>query len=166
DAKPFRFVYGTRDPAATATLRARALALAVHAFGGDSSQVVADRDAVAALIGRGPVFLLGGPDENEWTRGLASPLPVRFEANGFRWQGTLYDQPLDAIHLSWPNPLAPKRFLLLSAANTRAALGQRADLVLSEDDYRIVRDGQVVRSGRFAQAPGAPWRYDPRRDRD
>src|SRR5690242_12474758 len=71
DAPPFRFVYGTRAPAAAATLRARALLLARRAFGGDSSQVVGDRDAPESLLAAGPVFLLGGPDENEWTRRLA-----------------------------------------------------------------------------------------------
>ena len=166
DARPFRFVYGTRDPAATATLRARALALAVRAFGGDSTQVMADRDADDAVLAAGPVYLLGGPDENACTRRLAAALPVRFEAHGFRWQGQLYDRPGDAIHLSWPNPLAPNRFLLLSAANSPAALGGGATLALSDDDWRIVRDGLLVRSGRFTQDPAHPWGYDPRRDRD
>jgi len=166
DAKPFRFVYGTRDPAATPVLRARALALAVRAFGGDSSQVTADRDVDEKALAAGPVFLLGGPDENEWTRRLAPALPVRFEAKSFRWQGKLYDRPGDAIHLSWPNPLAPKRFLLLSAANSPGALANRAGLMLLDEDWRIVRDGVLARSGRFAQDGAQPWRYDPARDRD
>ena len=166
DARPFRLVYGTRDPAATAALRARALALAVRAFGGDSTLVVADRDARDTLFAAGPVYLLGGPDENEWTRRLAPALPVRFEAQGFRWQGQLYGRPRDVIHLSWPNPLAPSRFLLLSAGNSPAALAGAQDLALSDDDWRIYRDGALVRSGRFAQDPSRPWSYDPRRDRD
>jgi len=164
-ARPFRFVYGTRDPAFTATLRARAMALAVRSFGGDSTQVVADRDANDTLIAAGPVYLLGGPDENEVTRRLAPALPVRFEAkNSFRWQGQLYDGARDAIHLSWPNPLAPNRFLLLSAGNSPAALA--GGFALSDDDWRILRDGVLVRSGRFAQDSGHPWTYDARRDRD
>ena len=166
DARPFRFVYGTRDPAFTATLRARATTLAVRAFGGDSTQVVADRDASDTLIAAGPVFLVGGPDENEWTRRLAAALPVRFEKQGFRWQGQLYDRPRDSIHLSWPNPLAPNRFLLLSAGNSPEALGAGSSFVLSDDDWRILRDGVLVRSGRFAQDAAHPWTYDPRRDRD
>ena len=165
-ARAFRFVYGTRDPAATALLRARAIALAVRAFGGDSTQVVADRDAADTLIAAGPVYLIGGPDENEWTRKLATALPVRFEANAFRWQGQLYDRPRDVIHLSWPNPLAPNRFLLLSAANSPGALAEGSNFALSDDDWRILRDGVLVRSGRFAQDGAKPWTYDPRRDRD
>lgn len=166
DAPPFRFVYGTRDPAATATLRARALSLAQRAFGGDSSQVVADRDMSAAAFAAGPVFLVGNARENDWTRRVAAALPVQFEAAGFRWQGRLYDQPLDAIQLAWPNPLAPKRFLLLLAGNSPAALARRGGFPWGEDDWRIVRGGDVLRTGSFAQDGGRPWRYDAARDRD
>src|SRR5262245_30482999 len=63
-APSFRFVYGTLDAGATPVLRARALALARRAFGGDSTQVVPDRDVDARAIAAGPVFLLGGPGEN------------------------------------------------------------------------------------------------------
>src|SRR5204862_5410771 len=108
----------------------------------------------------------GDPSENAWTERIAPALPVRFGPTGFTWQGTLYDHPNDAIHLSWANPLAPERFLLLSAANAPAALANRTNLVLLDDDWRIVRDGALARSGRFAQDASRPWRYDPRLDRD
>ncbi|HEY6194234.1 MAG TPA: hypothetical protein VI504_04260, partial [Candidatus Eisenbacteria bacterium] len=166
DAPPFRFVYGTRDPAATAALEARALLLARRAFGVDSNRVVADRDLDEAGFAAGPMFLLGDADENEWTRRLAGALPVRFEPRGFRWQGRLYDRPGDAIQLAWPNPLAPKRFLLLLAGNSPGASARRGGFAFGDDDWRIVRDGELVRSGSFAQGPGAPWRYDAARDRD
>jgi hypothetical protein len=165
-APPFRFVYGTLDAASTPILRARALALARRVFGGDSTQVVSDRDADARTLAAGPVFLLGSPRENEWTRRVASALPVRFGERGFVWQGKTYDQPLDAIHLSWANPYAPERFLLLSAGNSPAAMANRTNLVLYDEDWRIVRDGVLARSGRFAQDGGRPWRYEPRLDLD
>ncbi len=166
DSPPFRFVYGTRDPATTPMLRARALALAQRAFGLDSSRVVSDRDADERMLAAGPVYLLGGSRENEWTRRFAEVLPVRFEGQGFRWQGRLYDKPLDAVHLSWPNPLAPKRFLLLSAGNTPEALARRGGFAFGEEDWRVVRGGELVRTGTFAQDGGRPWRYDASRDRD
>ncbi len=166
DALPFRFVYGTRDPAATAALKARALLLARRAFGEDSSSVVADHDVDAAGFAAGPVFLLGDADENEWTRRLAAALPVRFERRGFRWQGRLYDRPGDAIQLAWPNPLAPERFLLLLAGNSPGASARRGGFAFGDDDWQIVRDGELVRSGSFAQTPSAPWRYAAARDRD
>ncbi len=166
DSPPFRFVYGTRDPAATPMLRARALALAQRAFGLDSTRVVADREADERMLAAGPVYLLGGSLENEWTRRLAGALPVRFERQGFRWQGRLYDQPLDAIHLSWPNPLAPNRFLLLSAGNSPEALARRGGFAFGEEDWRVVRAGELVRTGTFAHDGGRPWRYDATRDRD
>jgi hypothetical protein len=166
DAPPFRFVYGTRDPAAAPVLRSRALLLAQRAFGVDSSRVVADRDLDQAGFASGPMFLLGTPDENEWTRRLAAALPVQFERHAFRWQGRLYDQPLDALQLAWPNPLAPKRFLILFAGNSLEATARRGGIAFGDEDWRIVRDGELVRSGTFAQDPARPWHYDAARDHD
>lgn len=166
DGAAFRFVYGTRDPAATVLLRERALSLARRAFGGDSTQVVADRDVDETAFAAGPVFLLGGVRENAWTERIAAALPLQFERTGFRWQGKLYDQPLDAIQLAWPNPLAPKRFLLVLAGNSPSALARRGGFLWGEEDWRIVRAGEVLRSGSFAHDGGRPWHYEPARDRD
>jgi hypothetical protein len=149
---PFTFVYGTRDPAATAILRARALALATRLFGLDSTRVLADRDATEARLAAGPVYLVGGPGENEWTRRLAPALPISFEATGFRWQGRLYDQPLEAIHLSWPNPLEPRWFLILAAGNSPAALARRGGFRARDDSascaYELLRASPLHSSPR------------------
>ena len=166
EAPPFRFVYGTRNPATAPALRSRALLLAERAFGVETTRVVADRDMSEAAMASGPVFLIGSPNENEWTRRFAPALPVAFEGGGFRWQGRLYDQPLDALQLAWPNPLAPRRFLLLAAGNTPAALARRAGLAFGDDDWRIVRAGELLRSGRFAEDGAHPWRYDAGLDHD
>jgi hypothetical protein len=118
-ARPFRFVYGTRDPAFTATLRARATALAVRAFGGDSTQVVADRDASDTLIAAGPIYLVGRARRERGDAAAGGGAPGQVRGQCVPLAGQLYDRPRDAIHLSWPNPLAPNRFLLLSAATRR-----------------------------------------------
>jgi len=165
-APPFTFVYGTRDPAATSLLRRRAVTLATRTFGLDSARVLADRDVDARRLAAGPVYLLGGARENAWTERLAPALPVRFAERAFEWQGRRYAEPLDAIHLSWPNPLDPRWFLIVAAGNSPAALAARAGFSFGEEDWRILRDGRLVRSGRFAQAPGRPWTYDPSLDRD
>src|SRR5262249_46954256 len=71
------FVSGTHAPAQADVLRDRALAIARRLFGGDTTAVVADRDAREEELARRPLLLLGGPDQNEWTRKLASSLPVQ-----------------------------------------------------------------------------------------
>jgi hypothetical protein len=162
----FLFVYGTQQPGATAALRARALLVARRLFDRDSSAVLADRDAVPESLASRSIVLLGSPAENLWTRSLASALPVTFTPQGFRWQGRDYDRPGDAIHLVFPNPYAPRRFLLLVAANTMAAGSGHAGWFFGGEDWRIERDGALARSGAFSQAPAAPWRYDPALDRD
>lgn len=166
DAPPFLFVYGTQVASATPVLRAQALRVARRAFGADSTRVLADREVSETRLAAGPVFLFGGPAENEWTRRLAPALPVRFEPRGFRWQGRLYDAPGDAIQLSWPHPLAPERFLLLLAGNSPSAFVPRGGFLDGDDDWRIVRAEGLARSGRFAHDGGKPWRYDPTLDRD
>ncbi len=160
-------VYGTLDPAATPVLRERALQLARRWFGGDSSAVLADRDTRDAVLAGANVAVFGGPAQNALARRLAPALPVRFTARGFVWAGTAYERPGDVLHLVYPSPLDPHHFLLLTAGNSAGALGRRGTgFGFGSEDWRIVRDGDLARSGRFAQSPGAPWRYDPALDRD
>lgn len=166
EAPRWRFVYGTHDPAQEAMLRQRALGYARRLFGGDSTQVESDRGLTEAELAASSVLLVGGPRENLWTARVASALPVRFLETGFEWQGRRYDRPGDVLHLSYPNPLNPRRFVLVVAANSAQALNRRGGFLFGGEDFRIVRDGEVARSGTFAQDPASPWRYDPRLDRD
>jgi hypothetical protein len=165
--RAWRFVYGTRDPATSPTLRARALGVARGLFGLDSSQVMADSAVSETAIAAGPLVLIGGPRENAWTSRWAPRLPVRFSGSGFQFFGTTYDRPGDAIHLVWPHPLDPRQFLLLVAANSPGALAHRGGgFYFGGSDYRIFRDGELARSGRFAQGGDSAWTYDPALDRD
>ncbi|MEO5988795.1 MAG: hypothetical protein ABIU54_03815 [Candidatus Eisenbacteria bacterium] len=166
EAPRWRFVYGTRVATAEPLLRQRALMLARRLFGGDSTQVEADRDLTEAELAANSVMLLGSPRENLWTGRLAPALPVRFTERGFEWQGHSYERPGDVLHLSYPNPLAPRRFVLLIAGNSVQAMVRRGGFMFGGEDYRIVREGELARSGTFAQASTAPWRYDAALDRD
>lgn len=161
----FRVVYGTQDPRTAPRLRERALVLARRLFGVDSTRVLADAVATERQVAEGPVALLGSPRENLWSAALAPALPVQFTPAGFRWRGTSYERPGDVLALSWPNPLEPKHFLLLLAANSGGA-PPRHGIGLREEDWRITRDGELARSGTFAQSDAAPWRYEGALDRD
>ena len=161
------FVYGTRDAQATPALRARARLLASRLSGGDSAAVLADRDLSATLAARRSLILIGGPAVNDWTAKLAAALPVQFTHSGFRWQDREYSRAGDVIQLVYPHPLDPRRMVVLIAGNSAEAMTRRAGGVLSGgDDWRIHRDGELVRSGSFAHSTVALWRYDPLLDRD
>jgi hypothetical protein len=163
----FLFVYGTQSARATPALRERARRIAERLFGGDSTTVRADRDVDAATFASRPVLLLGRPEENAWTRRIAPGLPLAFTDSGFRLFGRTYERPDDVVHLVYPNPLAPERFLLLIAANAPEALARRGGFFeFGDDDWHVVRGGDVVRRGRFASDPAHPWRYDASLDRD
>src|SRR5262249_11477855 len=108
-----------------------------------------------------------GPATNAWTARLLPSLPLTFHAGGFRWAGRDYDGRGDAIHLVYPSPPDPTRFLLLIAGNSAAALrGEGGEPLFGSADWRIYRDGVLRRSGSFAQDGGRPWRYEPALDRD
>jgi len=167
ESERWLLVVGTRDPEQAPALRERALLLARRFYGGDTSRVVRDRDVTEQALARGPVLLFGGPAQNEWTRTLAASLPVEFTAAGFRWAGHEYSRPGDALHLVYPNPLDPHRFLLLVAGNSPAALEREGGgFFFGAEDWRIYRDGELLRSGVFAQSAAHPWRYDPALDHD
>ena len=165
-AIPWRFVYGTRDPGLAAALRRRATFVAGRLFGGDSTQVIADRDLSVAEASRHSLVLMGGPRENRWSQRFAPALPVAWTETGFRWRDRTYEGSGDALSLAYPNPLEPRAFVLLLHANQARALGRRGGLALGGEDWRILRDGEVVRSGRFAQSEAAPWQYASGLDRD
>lgn len=166
DRARWRFIYGTRDPSATSLLRDRAHFVARRLFGGDSSWVLADRDVDAAALTGASLLLVGSPRENTWTQQLAPALPLRFGEASFEWQGTRYARPDESVTLVHPNPLDPERFLIVMAGNSRDAMSRRGGFLFGEDDWRISRAGELVRSGRFAQSAAAPWRYDAALDRD
>ncbi len=163
----FLVVYGTLDPDWTPVLRERSLGIARRLFGSDSTRVRPDRDVHVGELARHAVVLVGGSIQNAWTRRLAYGLPVEFTPRGFRWFGGLYQRPGDVLHLVYPNPLDPARFLFLVAGNSRDAVARRdGGFLFGGDDWRIYRDGELMRSGRFAQLPGHPWAFDPVLDRD
>ena len=162
----FLIVYGTQVPGATAALRAEAARLAIGLFGSAADTLLADRDVSEDTLAAHPVLLVGAPRENLWTRRLAPALPVQFRDGAFRWAGHDYDRPDEALHLVYPHPLDPRRFLLLVAGNGGGAFAPARGFLFGEEDWRIERAGELLRSGVFAQSKAAPWRYDPALDRD
>ena len=162
----FLFVYGTRRPESAAAMRPVALRMARDLFDRDSTAVRADRDVSPESLAAHAVVLVGSAADNAWTDRLGAALPVAFTPRGFRWFDTAYERSGDVIRLVFPHPLAPMRFLILVAGNSAEALKSRVALPREGEDWRIERDGALVRSGRFAQSEGAPWRYDPALDHD
>ena len=162
----FLIVYGTQVPETAPALRAEAARLATGLFGAAGDTLIADRDAQEDSLAAHPVVLVGTPRENLWTRRFAPALPVQFRDGAFRWYGSDYDRPDEVLRLVYPNPLDPRRFLLLLAANSAAALGRPHGFFFGDQDWRIERGGELLRSGTFGQSKAAPWHYDAGLDRD
>jgi hypothetical protein len=82
--RPLIFVYGTAgDPVLSARLQAQALLLANSWFlyGNGNASVLPDAALSSANASQYSLVLLGGPDQNSWTRTLLadSPCPIRVE---------------------------------------------------------------------------------------
>lgn len=68
------------------------------------------------------LILYGGPEMNKLTARMADRLPVKFEDGRFLVGSAVYDQPTHCIAFLHPNPLSPKKYVLVYASNDPAAL--------------------------------------------
>lgn len=122
-------------------------------------------DEVADLAA-GSVMVIGTATSNAHLARLAGKLPVSFDAAGFSFAGTRYDDPTDVLTLVFPNPDNPEFPLFLVAGNRDAEVAAQGQGLIRMYDYQIVRDGKRIRLGHFSQQPGRRWSLDPEQDFD
>jgi len=90
-----------------------------------------DDTAVSAKdIATKSLLLFGGPDVNKVTAKIAAELPVKFGKGTFTVGDTVYDRPNQYVKLIHPNPLNPKKYVIVYAFNdaATAAKGKFANL--------------------------------------
>jgi predicted esterase len=81
-----------------------------------------DDSAVSAKdIASKSLLLFGGPDVNKITAKIAAELPIKFGKGWFSVGDKKYDQPGNAIKFIHPNPLNPKKYVIVYAFNDAAA---------------------------------------------
>ena len=105
----------------------------------------ADTDVSDADLAGQNLYLYGGPDVNELTARLAADLPVKLEKGKFTIGSTVYDQPTHCIALLHPNPLNPKKYVIVYAFNDAAAFAKHGYLGLT--GQREFRTGDAVVCG-------------------
>ena len=76
------------------------------------------------------LLLFGGPDVNKITAKIAAELPVTFGKSKFTVGETVYDRPDQYVKFIHPNPLNPKKYVIVYAVNdaATAAKGKFRDL--------------------------------------
>jgi dienelactone hydrolase len=161
----FVFVTPTGAPAAPGTAawvaseQTRAITEWRKHFRGDA-QVKQDKDITDAEIAASNLALWGDPGSNAILAKIADKLPVKWTATGITFNGQTYDAATHAPILVFPNPLNPKKYIVLNSGVTirdKASLNN-ADQTPKLPDYAIVDvttppndrwPGKIVTAGFF-----------------
>jgi Prolyl oligopeptidase family len=127
----------------------RAIAEWHRQFRGDA-QVRADKDVTDADIASSNLVLWGDPSSNRILARIADRLPVKWTAEGVMLGGKRYDAATHAAILIFPNPLNPKKYVVLNSGFTfrEADYLSNARQTPKLPDYAIV-DLTTPPDGRF-----------------
>lgn len=111
----------------------------------------ADSDVTDADLAGQNLYLYGGPDVNKLTARLAAELPVKLEKGKFTLGSTVYDQPTHGIAFLHPNPLNPKKYVIVYAFNDAATFARNGYLGLT--GQREFRTGDAMIRGISSARP-------------
>ncbi|RIK64822.1 hypothetical protein DCC62_25945 [candidate division KSB1 bacterium] len=124
-----------------------------------SVTIKSDRETTSEDLKNNAVYLVGTPASNHWLRKLSARLPVKFEDGGFEFFGKAYRDSSDVISLFYPNPENPQLPLQVLSGNREEEV-LAFELFRQSSDYRIVRHGNCIALGSFAQEEGRRWAFD------
>ena len=103
---------------------------------------VTDRDVAEANL-----FVLGPPAVNRFAARIADRLPVAFGKGSFRIGRRVYDQPTNCLKLIHPNPLNPRKYVILYAFNDAEAFAANAFFGTRTESPWGFRSGDCVVMG-------------------
>jgi predicted esterase len=115
-------VRGTAGDEETATLLAK-----WYPQGATADAYVTEDD-----IARCNLVLYGGPGINKLTARIAQDLPVKFGDGSFTIGETTYAEPTNCVAFIHPNPLNPRRYVIVLAFNDAAVFAQHKHFDLGE----------------------------------
>jgi pimeloyl-ACP methyl ester carboxylesterase len=123
-----------------------------------------DRSVTEAEIASNNLILFGDPSSNALIRKIAGRLPIRWSKETIAINGSTYDAATHLPVLIFPNPLNPKRYVVLNTGHTfgeREFRGTNALLFPRLGDYGVLHIGpsgvETVTAGLFDEN----WRLRP-----
>jgi len=140
----------------------------------------ADKDVTEADLAECNLMLYGGPEVNTLTARITDRLPVQFGKGRFSVGADVYDKPTHCIAFLHPNPLNPKKYVLVYAFNDPAAFARHGffgirwrniwrfrsgDAVIWGIPAEPVKWGVAIRGAPFTQRHvtfGPDWKVDRR----
>ncbi len=116
----------------------------------------ADTEVTEEDIARHNLILYGGPETNRVTARVAGDLPVKFDKGRFTVGKAIYDEPTHCVAFIHPNPLNPRKYVIVLAFNDAAAFAEHKQFDLAEiaSAWKF-RQGDCVVAGISAD-PGKP----------
>jgi pimeloyl-ACP methyl ester carboxylesterase len=103
-------------------------------------RIVEDKDLTESDIANFHVVLFGDPGSNRWIAKVAGKLPLKWTRGGVTMGGKTYPATESFPAMIYPNPLNPKRYVLLNTAMTFEERGYRGDYGMPMlGDYAIFK---------------------------
>jgi hypothetical protein len=112
-----------------------------------------DTEVTDADIASHNLVIFGDPRSNRLLARIADKLPVRWTADGIEFAGKRFSSGEHVPALIYPNPLNPRRYVVLNTGFTfaRAGAGSNAQQTPKLPDYAMLKtsDDSVAMAGFF-----------------
>jgi len=93
------------------------------------------------------LFVFGGPEINKLTARIAGELPVKFARGSFTIGRKVYDAPTNCVKFIHPNPLNPKKYVIVYAFNDAASFARNGFFGTKSESAWTFRSGDCVVMG-------------------
>ena len=113
----------------------------------------ADVDVTEDDLAKFNLIVYGGPAINKLTARMAGALPVKIDREGFTVGNRRYGQPTHCVAFLHPNPLNPKKYVIVYAFNDAAAFAKHGYFGMTGESVWKFRSGDCVVSGIPARRP-------------
>ncbi|MGE3804243.1 MAG: hypothetical protein AB7K24_06190, partial [Gemmataceae bacterium] len=115
----------------------------------------ADTEITEADIAACNLKIYGGPEINRFAARIAGDLPIKLEKGAIRVGKRVYEEPTHGVKFIHPNPLNPKKYVIVHAVNDPATARQHGFFDMKKNDE--FRSGDCLVYGVRSPAP----RYGP-----
>ncbi len=115
----------------------------------------ADNDINEDDLARYNLVVYGGPDINRLTARIAADLPVKFGPGRFVLGKTIYDRASHSVAFLHPNPLNPRRYVIVYAFNDAEAFARNLFFGMTGGSFSEFRAGDCLVFG--IPAARGPW---------
>lgn len=120
--------------------------------------VIPDTDVTEEMIATKTLVLYGTRENNSLIDSIGDDLPIKILDDGIELRGQLHTAGDVGVRMVYPNPLNPRRYVVVLAGNTaQAAADGGSDLTPYLPDYVVFDKKSLSKSGGMAVSSKAPF---------